>query len=213
MNNTGKTKNKKPALIFVAIIVSLVIVALSLYAVLSFFSQNGKPSTSGDVFLYEPDYDAQIMTEEEYLIEDRSVKYSDGIGTWPIYDDDGIYTDDSVQKFLIDYIQKLVSGDAAGLRVMYSEELIAELDIPDRITQQRVYESLFTEISKREAEDNGVIYFTYEFKVEYKIMRNDGTFRSDLASDSIKGQYFTIEHRGTDIRITQVVEYAIKGGR
>ncbi len=203
-------KNKKPALIFVSIILCLCIVIVALYLVLYNYSKSNMPATKADLYLYEPDFEAQILTEQAYLILDRSVRYSDGFGTWPIYDDNGVYTSDAVQLFLIEYISDLTSGDAESVRQKYTAEVIEALDIPDRITQQRVYETLFTERSKREINENGHTYFKYEFKVEYKIMKNDGTFRADLASDSLKGQYFTIEQRGDDIKIVSVVEYAVK---
>ena len=111
--------------------------------------------------------------------------------------------------FLIDYIQNLVDGDSSALYSKYSASVAKELKISQKFTKQRVYDSLFTERSKRELEKDGRIVFEYEFKVEYKIMKNDGTFRSDLASDSVKGQYFTILHDGDDITITGEVEYAV----
>ena len=113
---------------------------------------------------------------------------------------------------MIDYINDLVNGDAQSLRSKYTPAVIKELSIPDKFTQQRVYEALFTELKRQEVSEKGEIYFKYEFKAEYKIQRNDGTFRHDLASDSVKGQYLNIEyHPNNDsIQITQVVEYAVK---
>ena len=201
---------KQPIKLFVVLIGIILAVIIAVYIILFSMSNNNRHSTIGDVFLYEPDYDAQIMTEEEYLILDRSVRYSDGIGDWPISDPNGVYTSDTVQLFLIDYIDDLVRGDASSLRAKYSKQVLDELNIPTRITQQRVYETKFTEISKKEITEKGETFFRYEFRAEYKIMRNDGTFRPDLASDSIKGQYLTIEMRRDSVMITQVVEYAVK---
>ena len=202
-------KQKKPAVIFLTLLSVLLIISLIAYAVLYYFSEKNRPDTSADVFLYEPDWSADILSEEEYIILDRSVKYCDGIGTWNILENGIFKTKDDVQLFLIDYIQNLVDGDSSALYSKYSASVAKELKISQKFTKQRVYDSLFTERSKRELEKDGRIVFEYEFKVEYKIMKNDGTFRSDLASDSVKGQYFTILHDGDDITITGVVEYAV----
>ena len=205
-----KERRKKPVAIFMVLIGIIMILLVALYIILYFISNNNRPSTVGDVYLYEPDYNAQIMTEEEYLLLDRRVHYSDGVGNWPISNDSDVYTGDAVQLFLIDYIDDLVRGDAESLRSKYSAEVIKALNIPDRFTQQRVYDIMFTEKSRKEITEYGETFFRYEFKAEYKIMRNDGTFRRDLASDSIKGQYLTIEMRSDSILITQVVEYVVK---
>ena len=209
MNGNEKRK-KKPAVIFISVIGCVVVVVSMVYLILYLISRNNIPKTAGDVFLYEPDYNAQIMTEEDYLIKDRRISYSDGFGTWPIYDENGVYhTSDEVQLFLIEYINDLIKGDAAGLKAKYSDELVKKLKLPDKMTQQRIYETKLTELSKKEITENGNTYFEYEFKIDYKIMRNDGTFRVDLASDSVKGQYFTIMQTDGEIIITKVVEYAI----
>ena len=209
MSENLKNK-KKPAIIFISILCAVVVIITIVYVVLYFVSKNNMPKTAGDVFLYEPDYNAQIMTEEQYLIKDRRISYCDGFGTWYIYDENGNYsTSDDVQLFLIEYVNDLVAGDATALKAKYSSELVTKLKLPDRMTQQRIYETKLTELSKKEINQNGEIYFEYEYKIEYKIMRNDGTFRVDLASDSVKGQYFTIEQREENITITKVVEYAV----
>ena len=120
MNETSKNK-KRPAIIFVSIIASVIITVSLVYLVLYLVSKHNIPKTAGDVFLYDPDYNAQIMTEEQYLIKDRRISYSDGYGTWPIYDTEGAYyTSDAVQLFLIEYINDLVKGDAQNLRGKYS---------------------------------------------------------------------------------------------
>ena len=202
-------KNKRPAVIFLLVITIALVLLLLVYGALYFFSEIKRPNTSAGVDLYPPDWNADILSEEEYLILDRSISYSDGFGTWHILDGDVYDTKDPVQLFLISYIQDLINGDATNLRAKYSESVIKALKIPTSFTKQRVYESKFTEISKNEINRDGKISFEYEFKIEYKIMKNDGTFRSDLSSDSIKGQYFTILQNDENIQISKVVEYAV----
>ena len=206
----SKPKNKKYAVIFIVSLAVLLVLFLSIYAVLYFYSESNRPDTSADVELCDPDWSADVLSEDDYIVLNRDVGYSDGIGTWPICSDGVFNTKDAVQLFLIDYIDDLVSGDAVSLRDKYDKSVIKALKIPEKFTKQRVYESLFTELSKREIHENGKIIFQYEFKVEYKIMKNDGTFRSDLASDSVKGQYFTVQQDGDSIKIIKVVEYAVK---
>lgn len=202
-------KNKKPAIIFLTTISIILVLFISIYCVLCYYSEKNKPNTQGDVDLFTPDWTADILSEDEYIALDRNIRYSDGFGTWPILDG-GVYeTKDAVQLFLISYIQDLINGDGVQLRSKYSDSVITALNIPSSFTKQRVYEALFTELSKKERNTNGKITFEYEFKVEYKIMKNDGTFRADLASDSVKGQYFTVLQDEEDIRIIKVVEYAV----
>ena len=74
---------------------------------------------------------------------------------------------------------------------------------------QKIYEPIFTEVKKELIRENDQEFYRYDIKVEYKIMRNDGTFRSDIASDSIKPQNFIIEERNETVKIIQVVNYVI----
>ena len=206
-------KNKKIALsIFISILVIGVVSALLLY-LLSDRQDLSDVKTKGDVFLYNPDFNSDIMNEEEYLIKDRSIKYSDGFGTWDIFNGKDVLTDIKIDLFLIDYINTLVAGDGEKLLGMYSQEVVKALKLSDMITEQRIYETVFTEISAREVNDDTGSYFLYEFKAEYKIMRNDGTFRNDVSSNAVKAQYLTITKRGDDCLITGVVEYAIPNSK
>ena len=202
-------RKKRSAKLFAIIILVVALISIVTYLILEAYDKAPDIVTSGDVFLYTPDYDSDIMSEESYTILDRSIKYSDGFGRWDIYNGTTVLTDTSIELYLIDYIHTLVAGDAEKLRTFYSEELIKKLEIPQKMTEQRIYETVFHEISFTETEENGVPVLNYEFKVEYKIQRNDGTFRKDLESDAVKAQYLTIKMIGDYKQIVSVVQYAI----
>lgn len=205
-----KQKNKKPAIIFISVVVFLVLVIALYYTIAGFMIKDGiKYIIGGKIYLYPPDYESNIFENEKYLELDRQIKYSDGFGTWVISDNNGICTNDNVEKFLVGYISCLQNADIANLKAYYSDNCFKELKLPSRITMQKIYEPIFTEVKKELIRENDQEFYRYDIKVEYKIMRNDGTFRSDIASDSIKPQNFIIEERNETVKIIQVVNYVI----
>ena len=47
----------------------------------------------------------------------------------------------------------------------------------------------------------------YVYKLQYKIMENDGTFRDDILSDGVKPQFYTLIDDGANLLITDVRDY------
>ena len=54
---------------------------------------------------------------------------------------------------------------------------------------------------------NGKIVTEYVYKLQYKIMENDGTFRDDILSDGVKPQFYTLIDDGANLLITDVRDY------
>jgi len=201
-------KNRKPAIIFIICVLLIGIVSLCVIVISDFINRDPEVPLKGNVFLYNPDFNSDIMNEEEYVSLDRTIRFTDGAVTYDIAGDNYVNAANECQVFLVEYIRALVAGDGEKLQSMYSSELIKELEIPKIITEQRIYDCLFSHISIEEVKENGERFYRYEVKVEYKIMRNDGTFRDDLASDSIKPQIFVVDDRADGCVISKVVQFA-----
>lgn len=201
-------KNKKPAIIFIAVIIIIGVFSLGVIIISDMLNRDPEVSLKGDVFLYTPNFNSDIMNEEEYVSLDRTIRFADGTVIYDIASDGWVNAANDCQSFLVEYIKALVAGDGEKLQSMYSEEVVKKINIPNIITEQRIYDCLFTHISAQEVKENGERFFRYEVRVEYKIMRNDGTFRSDLASDSIKPQIFVVDDKDDGCIITKVVEFA-----
>jgi hypothetical protein len=79
--------------------------------------------------------------------------------------------------------EAIIAGDADAYNALLSENI----EPKDDFTQQQVYKIHVTSIDNRDSKSDG-----YNFKVEYQIHENNGTFRTDIGSDMAKIQYFTI---------------------
>ncbi len=200
-------KKKKSAIIFLSVVLGIGFISLIATLIIDVFDLDGDRSSGPHIVFYNPDFDSDIMNESEYLALDRTIKYSDGALTWEIANDKNDKPSDKCQAFLIEYIRTLVAGDGKKLHTMYSPEVIKALDIPDLFPEQRIYETVFTELSFKEMKENGVKFLRYEIKAEYKIQKNDGMFRSDLPSNAVKAQILVIDIKSDSQLITSVVEY------
>ncbi|MBE6641718.1 MAG: hypothetical protein E7619_09030 [Ruminococcaceae bacterium] len=208
-NATGKKKGILIALLAVA---ALLLVAALLCLVLflvDFFIPDRGEELANRFELYPVDYEYDISGDEKYMAEDRRVWVNDGTLSAPIDDND--YSDNQLYMFFEKYFKALQEGDASSLKECYSDELVKTLKLPYRISMQRVYDINLQYISTEAATDEaGIVYDSVVYRFEYKIMKNDGTFRRDLESDAVRPQYITIRQYFDKIYISNVVSNFIK---
>ena len=179
---------------------ALLLALLALAGILklvSVFLKRPEPEEQTPYIVFESaDYDADITQDEAYMQQDRRV--------WV-----------SVGAFFERYFNALKMGDAAALRACYTDECARVLKLPGRITQQRVYDILLTLVSTAErSDDAGVKYTESVYRFEYKIMKNDGTFRGDLESGAVRAQLVTLSEYPGEVKISDVIgKYIVQGGK
>ncbi len=179
---------------------------------ISVLVKRSEPEEDPPSFVFESaDYDADITEDEEYMRQDRRVWVSVGALSAPL--DDEVYEDTPLYVFFETYFNALKTGDAAALRACYTEECAAALKIPKRITQQRVYDILLTLISSEEKTDEeGVKCTEHVYRFEYKIMKNDGVFRRDLESGTVRPRIVTLREYPDAVVISDVIgKYLVQG--
>lgn len=172
----------------------------------------GRPS-SIDFYPYI-DYDYDIMQDDEYLSLDRSIYYTDKrMGETFSIEDKDIFQNDygpAVQT-LKKMIDAITAGDADAYNALFSENYFAvEGNNPEEpFTMQQVYDIKFTRMAVTEKNDTQYGRYTqYEFEVEYKIHKNNGTFRTDIGMDDARRQYFVLsDSTSNDVLIDQILNY------
>lgn len=211
---------KRNMLIVIACMVLFAIVAVPLISYLDNPDQNSKEElvTSprpNSVIFFDPDYDYDIMKDAEYLAKDRTIYYYDKhSGVTEALDNESIYQYGDALPVLKKMIDCIIAGDADEYNKLFSSNYFAiEGREPEEpFTMQQVYDILLTKaaISEKQAE-NGRKYTQYEFEVEYKIHKNNGTFRTDIGHDESRKQYFVLSN-STDERvlIDQILIYTYK---
>lgn len=161
-----------------------------------------------------PQYGYDIMQDQEYLAKNRYLFYEDmSSGVTIMLDEQSVSSYGSALVTLTEMIQCIIQGDHEGYNALFSKEYFADPkhQPEDPFTMQRLYD---IKLSRRSATqvrpEGGGAYMQYEFFVEYKIQKNDGTFRTDIGHDESRRQLFVLTERGSGkALIDNIVE--IKG--
>lgn len=162
-------------------------------------SDNDTSETTIRPLLAIPNWDEDIYEDEEWLDQNRYITYIDGGVAVTITD--GIYDGYGIcVEFMALYFEALMQGNAEALCGFYADEYFASNYRWDEFTMQKVYDIKLERISAFDSADKTA----YVYKVSYKIMKNDGTFRNDVKSDAERPQFYTIVDNGREIKITDV---------
>ncbi|MBQ9781383.1 MAG: hypothetical protein IJW00_10645 [Clostridia bacterium] len=212
---------KRIILIIAAAMVVFVVAALVLMPILdraiSGSEQKNEETTVryNTVIYYDPDYDYDIMQDREYLELDRYIYYKDArTGETIILLDQDIPGYGEGMVTLKAMIDAIIAGDHETYNSLFSSNYFAvegrEPEPP--FTMQQVYDILITHIEVTDVIDEKLGRYTqYEYTVEYKIHKNNGTFRTDLGHDDSRKQYFILsDSTGDQVLIDQILGYNYK---
>lgn len=153
---------------------------------------------------YPTDYDLDVTADEVYMGLDRYVYYKNGNETIAITDGDYAAYNPAV-AFFGTYFETVIAGDAEKYNTLFSD-LYYETNEPYvRFAPQMLYDIRIEMLSNDPQNDGSVLY---AFNVEYKIHRNDGTFRNDIDSDASKKLYFELfEDKEGVVKIDRITYY------
>ncbi len=187
------------------------VLLLTLGAVLLIQSLKKTPSLDGDYYFY-PTYQGDIMENEEYLKLNREIFYCDdpnGYGlTSPI--DEALYkTLDPAAQLSYHYLQSIMAGDHTRYNSYFDEDYLKKHGEQAEFSQQMLHN--ITIYLYRYSVGEGNVK-TYTYKLNYMFYHNDGTFRRDVGSDSIRPQFLTIEvYPDGSAKIVDMALYNISG--
>ncbi len=159
---------------------------------------------TGKIDLCFPDWESDIFENPAYLDKNRYITYVEGGMAVTIVDED--YTGyGEVTAMFADYIYALTHGYAEMLNSFYADEFFANRDRWEAITMQKIYDVRVERIL-----EGDITHETYGrvtrhiYKLTYKIMQNDGTFRADVKSDAEKPLFYEILDTGERLMILSV---------
>lgn len=203
-------KNNKRKVILFRITVGAVIALLALFALysaLKFVSpdENEKEEQTVERHFYKPEPGEDIRNDKEYLDKQRDITYYDGYGNgYYITDGDYIKRGGLPLEVMHYFFDAVINGNSAKLNALFSEEYLKSKGEFKDFGPQGVYD--ITVALENEEIDKKTGNTTTVYTVSYKIMKNDGSFRRDIGSDSSRKQYFSILETATDIFITEIVD-------
>lgn len=186
----AKQKRTKKIMMIAAIILALITVALILALTIPNLLKKDKAGSKKDpsYIFYTADYNENIYENSEYMALNRYVMfYNTATG---VTEDINNFPDDKYLVFMSELVNAIIEGDAKKYNSMFSDKyLLANSDkVREYFTMQKLYDIVVT---KHYTEEETI------YSLEYKIMENNGTYRSDMPSDCSKAQYFLIsDHAG-----------------
>jgi len=139
---------------------------------------------------FSADYSENILEDEAYLRLNRAVYYKQ-------YDSGEQLTEENYKdlgiasEFFYRYFDHVIEGDYNAYHKMLTDDFRNSDEVPERFTMQMIYDIEVNQVqSAGTATYKGEEVTVYFFEVKYKIYRNNGTFRNDVASNRSTTQYY-----------------------
>lgn len=160
----------------------------------------------GDIYYFSADYDEDISADIVYMSKNSDVFFinDSGLGEYLTEKDGELST---VKGVIYNYFKALKNGSAEQHEKLLSASYKEHFVVQKSFTPQKVYDIqvafLMGDIS------DGVYYEKYA--VSYKIYRNNGTYRADVASDVAKTMVFEIVNIDGEALINSIVVNMDKG--
>ena len=211
-----ESKELRKKMLKAGIILVAVLAAIFCLVLLMDFINQPTAEIPEDFYRFEAPYQGNIMENAAYLGKDRLVYYRDnpsenGLREAITEENKGNF--DAGVLFLCSWLDTIIAGDAQGYNACFSEQYWKENEADDVLPKtafnpQMLYDINLTYYSV--ASENGEKLTTY--KVEYRILQNDGTFRRDIGSGVSREQRVTVRVRndGTAIIEKLVTVYGLR---
>ena len=204
-------KLKRNMIIVLVCMVAFAVVAIPLISFLDRIQNDGTVEEgtkypSASIIFVTPDYEYDIMQDQDYLGMNRRIYHFDEqSGLTEELTDKNIVGYGPAAVVLRDLINAIIAGDADAYNALFSETYYAHYEPEDPFTMQRVYDIMLTKVGESVVSDKDGKYTQYVYVVEYKIQKNDGTFRRDIGHDESRMQRFVLSDRGTgDVLIDEI---------
>lgn len=121
-----------------------------------------------------------IFDDPDYTEDMRRIFFEDvseGIRGY-VLDDENISSFEPSVKFMYNYINYIINGDVKGYNSSFSDAYYEKIYPKSSFTMQRLYDIKLYKVEEYSHEG----YLVYVFKLQYRILKNDGTFRKDISS-------------------------------
>ena len=211
-SNVKNRQSNSIIFIFLIFIIGTTVMCMALLAAMT-EKEKDQPQKGTTYLFYEPNYDINILENENYLELDRTIKFENpdnGI-TYAIengnMDEVPTIMHESV-GVLCNFIEYAILGESDKLNQLFSEEYIeaggkTKMDF----TMQQLYNIKITYIPSSSEVIEGSTVESYDYWLEYMIRQNNGTFRNDMESDCVKKEYVRVTNRNGVLGIDVLAPY------
>lgn len=198
------------------VIICLCVLVAVLYLMLAIIKRDLTPTYVYDdtIRFSDVDYDIDIFQDPVYATKNLNITFIEYGDSTPISDnyEEGSWhgiasavayrSKGSEAEFFREYFIKVISGDYKNYPKMFSDNFFKYYSLPEKFTMQKVY-GIEVEVFNRTQEESGVIVSNYI--VRYKIMNNNGSFRGDVPSDTVKPLYFKLVNNNGVVKIDSII--------
>lgn len=203
----SRKKLKRNIILFFVLLCVFLIISYSALSLMESFVARRDEDHSSSYIFYPSDYEKDIFADPEYLGLNRYITVVDGPLAITVTDGD-FGSHGEVVAFLAEkYIDSIIKGDAETYNSCFSEKYYQDNEPLERFTMQQLHNITLTLEDTEKIEDGEGEYMLYGYRVEYMIHCNNGSFRYDLHSDSIRPQYLVISDRTGEYLIDKVITF------
>ncbi|MEA4832043.1 MAG: hypothetical protein VB118_05435 [Oscillospiraceae bacterium] len=172
-----------------------------------FWERFSAPENTGgpSVEYYEANYDENIFEDKDYMSLVRDIYYTTG-GYTELLDKAGCESKGKDAVFFREFFDAIISGDADTYNTFFMKNYFETNEKDDSFTMQRIYDISVTVREDTETELNGAKIKCSNYIVSYKIMKNNGTFRLGIPSDTVKPQLYRLIEENGKLKIHSILE-------
>ena len=205
---SASRQSRRKRVVTVILIVCAVIVLLSLATAsldpdLLVKKWFGRGQGQGEeIDFYPVDEHLDIRTDPEYAQLDHRVHYNDpATGATYSLEAEELASAEPYACFFYYYFDSVISGDASLYATYFSDSYLRENELPDDFTPQMIYDIRITPHSSGDTELGSA------YLVDYKILRNNGTFRRDIGSNASRTLVFYLVEQEGELYVNDIILY------
>ena len=207
----GMNKAKKRLLIVIAVVFSLLLLLILASVLIDIYEKSKEPENKEiDFDFYEADFDEDIFQNSEYTakIAGGFISYKKDDVTVGINRENAIEFGDDVD-FIVDMLYDIINGDNTAYNARFSTEYYKNNAPKDKFTMQMLYDAKITHETTEVVQAEQGNYTKYIYAVEYRIYKNNGTFRRDIGNGA-RVQYIIVTDRDGKLLIDDIITPSYK---
>lgn len=194
-------KTKKIVITVLASVVGLVLIFSAAAGIISLFGRVDTTNLTGNgnVSLAPADYDEDIFEDKVYASKNNDVFYDyDGYAEYITVEN--YFTFSVSGQFFYNYFDCVINGNYSYYPSFFADSFLSSSVLPEKFTMQKLYDISVT-LESRESYKEG---YLETYSVRYRIMDNNGTFRTDLENDTVIPLMYTLYVTNTYAEITAI---------
>jgi len=178
---------KKKKILIAALAAAVVALGIGAFFLIRHFTAPEENSPRSIVY-FPADYEKDILSDPVYLDFDRTLHYTKD-GVTGQFDENNIASASPECRFLMEVIRCVILGDWENYPSFFLDPASVE---KKEFTMQELYdiEADFGGVSEEQTENGTLSVLNY--RVRYRIHRNNGTYRSGIYSDAKTTQIYQL---------------------